>query len=1077
MSQYIPSGTTEQGSELHTSNDQDIGTVSAHDSRRAEGIGSSMIYDLMSVLVHTGSAFAGHYYCYCRVQDDVSVASASSGTSHIGKWLLFNDSTVLELNEEQIAAALGVRSDGASAPMKGGPQEDGKTPTTSHMSSSATAENVSISKGVGNSNSEVKIAPGSTGAYMLIYQRREQCEAAHAEDCTDRRTPERVWRIPDDLRRWVDDDNQQYLQAKAAWIAEKAFLNIRVMWKPTARFMSETFKSSVLSQTEPLGDDTNQPSSLSTMRSCSIRIHESSTIQQLIDQALFEFAKVGMIELEDQSQYMISLKVFDAVRGVAVGLLDEYNMGEQRLVNLNHSFRYIFVDSNRHALHTIYTGSTATLKSIDESTLRKPLLLEVFDPLDPVANEETMEIQAIFVAFVSTTDEHLVGFGSSSASSVRMTKPQLFQAPRSYTVQDLLLTVAQKLTQDGSSDPIHTSTTTDTSFEVGPSNSPIDISDISACTICTATGTVTAFPESEAMLMETASAFLQQGECLYIDIQRRTPGTGGAVNRNRLASYFDDLHNTVNVTYNLIRRHVVSQEEIPTPGAVEDDEFYFPADAVAATLSSGVVAIDRRKPIAALKASLAELLGLSVTVFSLRRGGNYHLSNAASSNSSVGELMGSITQRFGSEIKDINQSLQSAGIEDGSRVLVSPLAPLLCPQFRLRLFGVTTTLAACPSVIGTSPSIAADSKDEPLQQQEKVENSNTVPIRDMKLTLHPYYLGTLAVSTDDTPGGITERIRHLFAARLQGEYPGYALSESVEEEEKQKGQPVAMRLRLCEMTSEGEFKLTSTLRDANTMEQLFNVPVTASKALTGTGNETDQPSKLVSSQTSSSVNKYNFKKPNLTDDTCLAVQMSHHMECTDNHILVNLRYWNIAAKALLPPVECALLKSTKIGELVASLPQLFSSLSSEVARLLPAGSGYENFEIPAADDVQIVKPFSWQLIELSSLHSLKWSSFQQHFDARIDAAPWRLTDGAVLVIRSRLQAQAAGFVDEDAASLASAMQAHHLAHGGREVGFKLFTAEEQRERGEREAKEAAERKANVEEKMKLMLQLKQKSTE
>jgi ubiquitin carboxyl-terminal hydrolase 47 len=48
-----------------------------------------LVYELYSVLVHSGSAMGGHYYAYIKSFED-------------GKWYNFNDSDVREIDSEEI---------------------------------------------------------------------------------------------------------------------------------------------------------------------------------------------------------------------------------------------------------------------------------------------------------------------------------------------------------------------------------------------------------------------------------------------------------------------------------------------------------------------------------------------------------------------------------------------------------------------------------------------------------------------------------------------------------------------------------------------------------------------------------------------------------------------------------------------------------------------------------------------------------------------------------------------------------------------------------------------------------------
>ena len=46
------------------------------------------VYELYSIMIHSGSAFGGHYYAYIKSFED-------------GKWYNFNDSSVTELASEE----------------------------------------------------------------------------------------------------------------------------------------------------------------------------------------------------------------------------------------------------------------------------------------------------------------------------------------------------------------------------------------------------------------------------------------------------------------------------------------------------------------------------------------------------------------------------------------------------------------------------------------------------------------------------------------------------------------------------------------------------------------------------------------------------------------------------------------------------------------------------------------------------------------------------------------------------------------------------------------------------------------
>ena len=64
--------------------------------------GSQYQYELFSMLMHSGSALAGHYFAYIK-------------ELHSGKWYKFNDSRVTDATEEELSAAMGGGASGGGA--------------------------------------------------------------------------------------------------------------------------------------------------------------------------------------------------------------------------------------------------------------------------------------------------------------------------------------------------------------------------------------------------------------------------------------------------------------------------------------------------------------------------------------------------------------------------------------------------------------------------------------------------------------------------------------------------------------------------------------------------------------------------------------------------------------------------------------------------------------------------------------------------------------------------------------------------------------------------------------------------
>lgn len=205
-------------------------------------ISPPQVYDLLAVLVHTGSAMAGHYFCY--VKDHCSANAEEEGEE---RWLCFNDSSVTALSPIEVESVLGFAPRAASSAgyVAGGGE------TTARISPSAKGEGmghatagtsaattggkqhrrhpitISITISIVNSNvcqflmpsqalgvpllvsclSAPKHASCASSAYMLLYRRAgpENVNVVPAAA------------VPRPLRDWVEEDNVKYQALKAEW--------------------------------------------------------------------------------------------------------------------------------------------------------------------------------------------------------------------------------------------------------------------------------------------------------------------------------------------------------------------------------------------------------------------------------------------------------------------------------------------------------------------------------------------------------------------------------------------------------------------------------------------------------------------------------------------------------------------------------------------------------------------------------------------------------------------------------------------------------------------------------------------
>jgi len=228
----------------------------------------SQKYELVSVLVHVGSAFAGHYFCYIK---DISS----------GKWLLFNDSNVTELSPEQISIVFGV-SQPVVAATESCTNSPSKTMTSSSDSTTQTKTNLIPPR-------TATVVPVATSAYMLLYRLESfgQCLAVTSVDGVEISSPCASC-IPDDLCTMVLEENEKYLVDKAEWEVKKLQLTLRVSFGGKMQ---------------------------------SITVLKTDTVGTLVDSAYTAF--VGEPELSLADRNRVCLRVFDPLRGVREGLLDD----------------------------------------------------------------------------------------------------------------------------------------------------------------------------------------------------------------------------------------------------------------------------------------------------------------------------------------------------------------------------------------------------------------------------------------------------------------------------------------------------------------------------------------------------------------------------------------------------------------------------------------------------------------------------------------------------------------------------------------------------------------------------------
>lgn len=218
----------------------------------SEASNAEELYDLLAVLVHSGSAYAGHYCCYIR-------EPASIHEDGLGKWYLFNDSSVTDLTANQLKDAFGIPKDN---------EEEG----------AKASESEPVEKFIPTGQKRpLPIVSCKNNAYMLLYRKRDSSNIPAVSDEL----------IPSKLKDIVSKDNDAYHTAKTEWEYERQFLNVKVTYEKETKV---------------------------------IKIHQSlclSDLNHLVWQEFFQAE--SRIKPADIS--CIRLRQFDTIRGVLLGAL------------------------------------------------------------------------------------------------------------------------------------------------------------------------------------------------------------------------------------------------------------------------------------------------------------------------------------------------------------------------------------------------------------------------------------------------------------------------------------------------------------------------------------------------------------------------------------------------------------------------------------------------------------------------------------------------------------------------------------------------------------------------------------
>ena len=375
---------------------------------------TSKEYSLVSIMMHSGSAHSGHYFAYIKSQMQTGAA----------RWLLFNDSDVTVVSEEQLAVVLG--SDAPpSAAVSETPSASTATPTL----------------------------PSANNAYMLVYREVSPVNLweqgpTNAQALADDDT------IPASLRAAVHRENQLYCEQKAKYDYERAFLHISVSPVVMGGYAQECAKRLAEGREGTPSAKKDGEASLDRQNRV-IRIHEGQTLQALTDMVYENFRRpheaaqpasgttpadstsaLPPLIPSDLPRDCVRLRAFDSIKGTA--LPPSALLPPDMALSIDHA------SEGDTPYQQQQVEARTVLKALSDTTLRRVMHLEIRSPTSAPFSEGSAQEGILVTLEVVPYVQELSGvFG----------EPVSFQFPSGSTVQAMLHLLYRQMAPatDGSS--------------------------------------------------------------------------------------------------------------------------------------------------------------------------------------------------------------------------------------------------------------------------------------------------------------------------------------------------------------------------------------------------------------------------------------------------------------------------------------------------------------------------------------------------------------------------------------------------------------------------------------------------
>jgi hypothetical protein len=585
---------------------------------------------LLSILIHSGSAHAGHYFCYVRdsfvhppdaPSSSEQSSSASSASPDSSGWLLFNDSTVTSITQEQLDIILG-----ADSPPPSGPSTDKKTATQ-------------------------PVVPSANNAYMLIYRLISPVNL-HDLSALDH--------LPADLLSEIQRENAIYQEQKAKYDYERAFLHLAL--SPALVGVSQSL------DTKPAIGGGTSASQSEIAKNKVFRVHETATLEQLTSMVYHDYfpQETGDASGSPPRREDVRLRVYDSIKGTLLSpmVLFAKSVLEQHELYVPTDDKPLTVDESTLAVGQHEMEEATTLVSLPETTLKRIFHLEV------KASHEKFSLLGSGQGIDLTLEVCLYRRPSTSAASEGESKPgdgqQALSPPypiqirSNQTLEQMLDAISGLLSvQETSHWP------SIVSHEDLVSHVVLVKHDISSGLARVLYPPNPARTTSAVKLSSALSMFLTNNDRLYVDydpsFQQQQQVTQSTAQTSlpspqvtNLMEYFEGIYNEITLQYT----HLTT-EDTPSPSS-------------SSLLPRRELCVDRRSSLASVKQKIASLLNLSLDSFILLRG-----------------VDGDKDPQL--EMKNLNLSIAESGLQDGGYLRLSYGAPLAHGDYRINLLQKTLT--------------------------------------------------------------------------------------------------------------------------------------------------------------------------------------------------------------------------------------------------------------------------------------------------------------------------------------------------------------------------------------------------